>query len=391
MQNQAGQRRAIGRGTGAAIELERIHQAAAASQDPAWTDKPGIPDRFGQGGRKRRRRGGHGPIEHGYSPRDGGEPSAAALDGPGSGSSNREVRERASFWRVRRGSDSVGHCRRPPAGRYFRSRGRRVPWTPLASQEGAYQVVFQAVDVAGETGSAAVAIEVGDGEPVVTRVVNAASRSAETACSPGAIASLEGRWLSQESPAEDPSGASLRLGGASVLVNGTAAPILYSSERRVDFLCPPAPPGTPLQIILQSAGEIAPTVETIEQAMAPGIFSVDGSGAGQGLVAHDDDSTLAMIRNYRYASLPALAGDQLVVYATGVTEAAHLLVEIGDTRATVESITPVPGKPGLFLIAVATPQVSGSAITAAVRVTGELPGGSAVRSNPVSIALEEGK
>ena len=278
-----------------------------------------------------------------------------------------------------------------PAGATFDPADGAFEWTPLAAQQGAHQVVFRAINAAGEAGSVPVTIDVDQGEPVVTSVVNAASRSVETACSPGAIASLEGIWLSQEAPAADPSGASLKLGGTSVFAYGTAVPILYSSASRVDFLCPPEPPGTPLQIVLQTAGKIAPTVETTEQEIAPGIFSVDESGKGQGLVLQSDNSTLAMIRNYRYAALPAKAGDRLLVYATGITEASRLQVKIGDANATVEAITPVSHKPGLFRIVAVMPEGSGSVNAGAVSVIGELPGGGTVSSNQVNIAIEGAK
>jgi len=279
-----------------------------------------------------------------------------------------------------------------PAGATFDRTAGVFDWVPVAAQQGTYQVVFRAVNAAGETGSAAVTIDVASGEPAVTRVVNAASRSAQTACSPGAIASIEGKWLSLEPPAADPSGTSLQLGGASVVVDGTAVPILYSSATRVDFVCPAAPAGTPLQIVLQTAGQVAPTAVTVEQEMGPGIFSVDGTGAGQGLVLQNDNSSLAMIRNYRYAALPAQGGDELYVYATGITEASQLLVKIGGANAKVEAITPVSGKAGLFRIAVVTPENSGSVSAgAAVSIIGELPGGGTVISNQVNIGMEGAK
>jgi uncharacterized protein (TIGR03437 family) len=278
-----------------------------------------------------------------------------------------------------------------PTGATFDPADGVFDWTPLAAQQGAHQVVFRAINAAGEAGSAPVTIDVDKGEPVVTSVVNAASRSVATACSPGAIASLEGKWLSQEPPAADPSGVSLALGGTSVFAYGTAVPILYSSASRVDFLCPSEPPGTPLQIVLQTAGKMAPTVETTEQEIAPGIFSVDESGTGQGLVLHSDNSTLAMIRNYKYAALPVEAGDRLLVYATGITEASRLQVKIGDANATVEAITPVSGKPGLFRIVAVMPEGSGSVNAGAVSVIGELLGGGTVSSNQVNIAIEGAK
>jgi hypothetical protein len=80
-----------------------------------------------------------------------------------------------------------------------------------------------------------------------------------------------------------------------------------------------------------------------------------------------------------------------LVYATGITGASRLQVKIGGATATVEAITPVPGKPGLFCIVAVAPEGSGSANAGVVSVIGELLGGGMVSSNQVNIAIEGAK
>jgi hypothetical protein len=63
-------------------------------------------------------------------------------------------------------------------------------------------------------------------------------------------------------------------------------------------------------------------------------------------------------------------------------------VKVGGANAAVEAITPVPGKAGIFRIAVVAPDGCGSGSVCAVSVIGELAGGGAVNSNQVNIGIE---
>ena len=187
----------------------------------------------------------------------------------------------------------------PPPGSFSGCRS-------VASQ-GTHRIVFTEASPAGGSVTASSIIEVDSGTPVVTRVVNAASRSEAAACSPGAIASLEGRWLVEGQAASDPTGHSTELSGTVVRVNGIEVPILSASISRVDFLCPAAAPGSTLQIALQTLTRVAQPIQTVSQETTPGIFSLDGSGAGQGMIMHSGTATMVMTPNYQYSSRAAAA------------------------------------------------------------------------------------
>ena len=275
-----------------------------------------------------------------------------------------------------------------PAGATFDGTSGAFHWTPYTAQQGTHEIAFLAVDAAGHSDRAVVKVDVDAGEAVVTRIVNAASRMVDTACGPGTIASIEGRWLAQDAAMSDRSGNSVKLGGTSVLVNGTAVPVLYSSSRRLDFLCPSAPAGTALNVVVQTASQVTSPVEITERELALGIFSMDGSGTGQGMVLHDDESSVAMIRNYRYAAQPAHAGDRLVVYATGITETSKTQARVGDVTAVIESVTPVIQSPGLYGIVTRIPTGAVAGNTVAIDITGRVSNGSMVSSNKVNIAIE---
>lgn len=69
-----------------------------------------------------------------------------------------------------------------PAGAYFNSATGEFRWTPDGTQLGAHDIDFTATDSAGGKASASVTVQVDSGDPVVTGIVNAASRSREAVC-----------------------------------------------------------------------------------------------------------------------------------------------------------------------------------------------------------------
>ena len=150
-----------------------------------------------------------------------------------------------------------------PAGALFDVASGVFQWVPDVASQGLHKVVFKEVGPTGASVTARSTIEVDSGTPVVTRVLNAASRSEAAACSPGAIASLEGRWLAEGQPESDPTGNSTKLSGTTVRVNGIEAAVLSVSASRVDFLCPAAMPGSPLEIAVVTRTGVAQPIQTV--------------------------------------------------------------------------------------------------------------------------------
>lgn len=276
----------------------------------------------------------------------------------------------------------------PPGATFDGSTGV-FAWTPGAAQQGKYRLTFAAADGSGETGTANSTVWVDAGEPVVDRIANAASGSVQSACSTGGIARIEGRWLTQGETASDASGASTELAGTSVQADGTSAPILYASPTRIDILCPEAVSGLPIQLVVRTPGSVSEPIATTQNAAAPGIFTLDGSGSGQGLVSLAGDSKPAMVRNYRYATQPVRPGDRMLILATGVGTASKVLVRIGETEVPADSVVSVVGKPGVSQIGATVPDdaVAGNSVRLGIAV--QLPDGSSVSSNIVTIAIEE--
>jgi uncharacterized protein (TIGR03437 family) len=228
---------------------------------------------------------------------------------------------------------------------------------------------------------------VDSGTPVVTRLVNAASRSAAAACSPGAIASLEGRWLVEGQVASDPTGHSTELSGTIVRVNGMEVPILSASISRVDFLCPGAVPGSILQVVLQTPTGLAEPIQTVSQEATPGIFSLDGSGTGQGVITHSGTTTMVMTPNYQYLSRAALPDELVTVYATGIAAAQELSVAAGGVEVSPQSIVAIPDLAGMYQISLHLPSGPAGG-DMSITLKSKMLDGSLFTSNDVSVATE---
>jgi uncharacterized protein (TIGR03437 family) len=244
-----------------------------------------------------------------------------------------------------------------PAGAAFDPNSGAFSWTPAAAQQGVYTVAFTATDSTSASSSGSVTVYVDSGVPVVSRVVNAASQM-QPACSPGAVASVLGRWLgSATQPASDLTGASTALGGAQVMVNGAPVQVLTVSSKRIDFLCPFYYTGTVLNVSVQTGAGSSVPAQTTMQAVTLGLFSTTASGQGQGVVFLAGTSLLATSRTYLNLGQPAQPGDAITIRVTGMGAASSALpmVKFGDLFARADSVTPVVGMAGVEDIAVMVP------------------------------------
>ena len=265
-------------------------------------------------------------------------------------------------------------------------------WKPNRSQAGNYMVAFTATDQMGVSSSGNVSIEVSSGKPVLQALVNGATQASDPVCSPGAVASVLGKWLtSQDSSWSDPSGGTTELGGTRVAVNGEFTPLLYASKTRVDFLCPNLSPGTPLRVSLQAGDATTAALTTTMQYAAPGIFTWDGSGSGQGAISFTGGTDLVTVRNYRVAGQPGQPGDHLKLRVTGLPagdSAAQPLVRIGDVYGAVEFVRALPGATGTFEIGVQVPMTLPLGDAVPVLIQLPQPDGSLIGSNVVTAAVE---
>ncbi len=274
-----------------------------------------------------------------------------------------------------------------PAGASFDSSTGEFRWTPDATQLGAHNITFHATDAKGAERDASVAVQVDSGEPVVTGIVNAATRSRDRACGPGAIAAIEGRWLTDGTAASDPSGNSTELAGTKVWADGMPVPILSASSTELSILCPDSVAGSEIQLVVQTGQGAATPLRTVFRPAAPGIFALDGSGKGQGWIEAEGTGAAAVVRNYRVPGQPAIAGERLLIYATGIGNLTGVSVQFGANPALPAAVTAVPNHAGLYRIVVTMPDLDLQQDSLPLLVIGYGPEGT-VSTNVVNIAVE---
>jgi uncharacterized protein (TIGR03437 family) len=143
-------------------------------------------------------------------------------------------------------------------------------------------------------------------QPVISSVTNGASF--KSAVSPGAIVTIFGTNLVAGNGAE----ATLRplptsLGGSTVLIGGSAAPLFFTSPTQINLQLPYGIAPGPATAVVQSGSVSSAPFTFMVSAASPGIFL----NANQAVAVNPDGSVNS-------AASPALPGDYLVVYLTGV-------------------------------------------------------------------------
>jgi uncharacterized protein (TIGR03437 family) len=118
--------------------------------------------------------------------------------------------------------------------------------------------------------------------------------------------------------------------GVRLLINGNAVPLYLITQFQVFAVVPFSITGATATIVLDNNGTRSNTITVPVAATAPGIATVSQSGIGLGAIQHGDGTPIT-------ASNPALRGETVVIYATG----------LGQTTPTVADGTAAPGGPAL--------------------------------------------
>jgi uncharacterized protein (TIGR03437 family) len=143
--------------------------------------------------------------------------------------------------------------------------------------------------------------------------------SSATGTSPFSAGQLISIYGSQLGPTP-PSGAQIgpgggvtnSSGGVQVLFDGVAAPILYAGATQINTVIPCSVAGHPTtQMIAMYGGAHSTPINLTLSSAAPGIFTVNGSGQGQGVILNQDGSLNSV-------SNPAPRGSEVAFYATGI-------------------------------------------------------------------------
>ncbi len=120
------------------------------------------------------------------------------------------------------------------------------------------------------------------------------------------------------------------LGGARVLIDGAAVPLMAVGPRRIEAQLPWALGGEAVaagglalaSVVVESGGESSWPRRFWVGPYAPGVFTVSGegqsAGQGQALATFAGTTDLAAPLGFSAGSRPARAGDMLEIYATGL-------------------------------------------------------------------------
>ena len=203
-------------------------------------------------------------------------------------------------------------------------------------------------------------------EPVVAAVTNAASYA--QAIAPGQMVVIFGAAMGPDKLAYltlDESGlVSNTIGGVRILFDGVPAPLVYASAAQCAAVVPYfGALKTTTHIQVEYQGVRSDPLEIVVAATAPGLFTADSTGQGQGAVLNEDNVT----RNSPAA--PARPGSVVILWGTGegLTDPpgvdgrlavdvlpkplAPVSVDIGGLPATIEYAGAAPGNiPGLLQI-----------------------------------------
>lgn len=150
--------------------------------------------------------------------------------------------------------------------------------------------------------------------PSITSVLHGATLRS-TVLSPGLILTVKGSGMGPQTGVEapvSPAGAlPFVLGDTRLLFDGVPAALLYVSNAQINAIVPYGVAGrTSTQVQAELAGVRSQAFELRVQDAAPGVFSMDASGAGQA-AAFNQNGTLNSPGN------PETAGNAVVLYATG--------------------------------------------------------------------------
>ena len=274
-----------------------------------------------------------------------------------------------------------------PRGSVFDANIGAFDWSPAAADLGEHEISFVATDAQGVRTTKSVVVYIGTGAPVLTQLRNVAGGAV---CSPGAIASISGWFLSHAGTAlADPSGRSTTLGDTRVLVNGAYTSVLSASNDQVEFLCPVLPAQTPLDIAVETPSGQSGSLSTVMEESAPAIFTVDGSPQGPALAVHADSGEPAALPDFRLRARPALSGERISIRATGIecAPSPQLWLNLGGQPVAVDSAQPVSQMAGICEVAFRIPDnVVGDSVSLSIETTRTDAASSS--SNQTTLALQ---
>jgi trimeric autotransporter adhesin len=233
-------------------------------------------------------------------------------------------------------------------------------------------VIDVTVTNAAPGGAAApVAVTVGN-VSAISAITNSASY-AQGSVSPGEIIAIFGQNIGPSAAATlsiSNGYVQTSLGGVGVTIDGIAAPILYVSSQQVSVQVPYTVAAGNQTLIL-TYGTATPASATVNvAATAPGLFTLNASGAGSALVLNYNAASNSYSVNS--SQNPALIGSTVVFFVTG--EGDYAGATYTPETGFIVPLTP-PVATGVYPELATLPTVSiGGTVATSVTYAGPIPG-----------------
>jgi len=230
-------------------------------------------------------------------------------------------------------------------------------------------------------------------------VVNAASFAKDSPLPPGALISIFGSQLADQQSSASSLPLPNQLGTTSASIDGVTVPLLFSSSGQVNGVVPFSLQQNVTHLLVVAKGNALSVPQPVTIASAqPAVFTVDGSGGGQGVVLGFLNGGAQVLAD---KTNPVSAGGYIVMYATGLgavtppvpdgvagpssplsTVNGPISLTIGGVQATITFAGLAPGFASLYQVNAIVPAVApGDSVPLVITVAGQ-------DSPPVTIAVK---
>jgi uncharacterized protein (TIGR03437 family) len=212
-------------------------------------------------------------------------------------------------------------------------------------------------------------------------VANAAGTTPDSAVAPGSVISIFGASLAAAAVVGPDSPLPQSLGGVAVRINDQFLPLFFVSPTQINAQLPPDLGPGDQTMVITSQGQ--PDISTTFSAAlnAPGLFQQTTNGIAFVAALHEDGSAVTL-------DSPALAGELLTVYGTGLGPTAparpegfavpaspaytlsdSVTVQVGDYTTPAAAAFAAPGRIGIDLVQFRLGSGAPSGVNAPLHIT----------------------
>jgi len=248
-------------------------------------------------------------------------------------------------------------------------------------QTGSCVEVYGRLNDTGEVEATKIEVESASGACVSSNGARHAATLDDGPVSPGTIVSLFGFGIGPGVPATampENGVFPTALADTRVLFDGHPAPVLYASQNQINVIVPKAVEDkSETHVQVEYAGVWSNVLTLPVQPVAPGLFTLTGTGRGQAAALNYDDGAYTL----NGPDNPVERGDILVLYATGIGPAGPVDGQVVTTPQPLEGVQVtvlIGGKQARVLYAGSAPGIVSGVVQLNVVVPEDAPKGASV-------------